>query len=170
MMNAEQPLLAPEALPPTPGSSLRLDQQLCFPLYAAGNLLTRLYRPLLQPLGLTYPQYLVMLALWEQQPCTVNGLGERLLLDSGTLTPLLKRMETAGLVTRQRDATVERRVQVGLTPAGQALREAAQTVPATLACRVLGQNPGAESARQLAGLREQLQSLVQALNQSLTPP
>ena len=153
--------------PAAPAELLHLDQQLCFPLYAAGNLLTRLYRPLLQPLGLTYPQYLVMLVLWEQQPCSVNALGARLLLDSGTLTPLLKRMEAAGLVTRQRDAADERRVLVGLTTAGLALREAAQAVPQTLACRVLGNAADPEGLQHLAHLRDQLQGLVRTLNRSL---
>lgn len=150
------------------GTDLHLDQQLCFPLYAAGNLMTRLYRPLLQSLSLTYPQYLVMMALWETHPSTVNALGARLLLDSGTLTPLLKRLETSGLVTRQRDAADERRVQVELTQAGMALREAAQSVPATLACRVLGQHATPQDLQELADLRKQLQSLVRRLEQSLS--
>ena len=116
---------------------LRLDQQLCFPLYAASNLMTRLYRPLLDELGLTYPQYLAMLVLWEASPCTVSALGERLLLDSGTLTPLLKRLETAGLVRRTRDVADERRVLVSLTDDGLALRARADGVPHRLVCRVL---------------------------------
>ncbi|MBN9268669.1 MAG: MarR family transcriptional regulator, partial [Mesorhizobium sp.] len=91
---------------PTP----RLDQQLCFALYSASGLMTKLYRPLLDPLGLTYPQYLAMLALWERAPSTVGELGEALGLDSATLTPLLKRMEAGGLVTRRRDPEDERRV------------------------------------------------------------
>ena len=87
---------------------LLLDRQICFPLYAATNLLNRRYGPVLRPLGLTYPQYLVMLVLWEEEPQTVGGLGARLYLDSGTLTPLLKRMEAAGHVTRSRDPDDER--------------------------------------------------------------
>ena len=87
---------------------LLLDRQICFPLYAATNLLNRRYGPVLRPLGLTYPQYLVMLVLWEEEPQTVGGLGTRLYLDSGTLTPLLKRMEAAGHVTRSRDPDDER--------------------------------------------------------------
>ena len=82
-----------------PDDPLRLDRQICFPLYAASNLINRLYRPVLSKLGLTYPQYLVMLALWEKAPRTVGALGEALYLDSGTLTPLLKRMEQAGRMT-----------------------------------------------------------------------
>lgn len=106
---------------------------MCFPLYAASNLVTRLYRPILQELGLTYPQYLVMLALWERSPRTVGALGEALFLDSGTLTPLLKRMESAGLVTRQRDAEDERRVLVSLTPRGEAMQSDAICIPQRLA-------------------------------------
>ena len=92
---------------------LLLDLQVCFPLYAATNLLNRLYGPVLRELGLTYPQYLVMLVLWEEQPQTVGALGARLYLDSGTLTPLLKRMEAAGLVSRTRDPEDERRYRAG---------------------------------------------------------
>ncbi|ABC20826.1 MarR family winged helix-turn-helix transcriptional regulator [Rhodospirillum rubrum] len=109
--------------------ALRLDRQICFPLYAASNLMTRLYRPLLESLGLTYPQYLVMMVLWEVSRCRVGDLGARLHLDSGTLTPLLKRMEAAGLVNRRRDSADERRVEVSLTEHGQALRLKARSVP-----------------------------------------
>ncbi|MDQ0313955.1 MarR family winged helix-turn-helix transcriptional regulator [Amorphus orientalis] len=111
---------------------LRLDRQVCFPLYAATNLITRLYRPVLAKLGLTYPQYLVMLVLWEAAPQSVGGLGEKLYLDSGTLTPLLKRLEQAGLVSRRRDPEDERRVLVDLTEKGAALRADAAEVPATM--------------------------------------
>ena len=118
------------------GEALRLDNQLCFALYAASGLVTRAYRPLLEPLNLTYPQYLVMMALWERAPRTVKDLGQALDLDSGTLTPLLKRLETAGFVTRRRDAEDERRVQIELTVAGDALRGPAAEVPAALACQL----------------------------------
>lgn len=111
---------------------LLLDRQVCFPLYAASNLLNRLYTPVLGALGLTYPQYLVMLVLWEEQPQSVGALGSRLHLDSGTLTPLLKRMEATGLVSRMRDPEDERRVLVGLTDSGKALREKALHVPETI--------------------------------------
>lgn len=104
----------------------KLDQQLCFALYSASGLMTKLYRPLLDPLGLTYPQYLAMLALWERAPSTVGELGEALGLDSATLTPLLKRLEAGGLVTRRRDPADERRVLVEPTAEGQALREQAK--------------------------------------------
>ena len=118
------------------GDLLALDNQLCFALYAASGLVTRAYRPLLEPLGLTYPQYLAMLALWEQAPRTVKALGQALDLDSGTLTPLLKRLESAGYVTRTRDAGDERRVLIALTPAGEALKDKAAEVPTALACRL----------------------------------
>ena len=111
---------------------LALDQQVCFPLYAASRAVTAAYRPLLAPLGLTYPQYLVMLALWEHAPRTVRALGTTLHLESGTLSPLLKRMEANGLLTRERSTDDERQVDVDLTAAGAHLRERALAVPAQL--------------------------------------
>ena len=134
---------------------LLLDRQVCFPLYAATNLLNRLYGPVLKPLGLTYPQYLVMLVLWEDEPQTVGSLGARLYLDSGTLTPLLKRMEAAGLVSRTRDAEDERRVLIGLTERGRALRADALHVPETIA--------GGRSPEGLGELREGVRRLVAML-------
>lgn len=115
-----------------PENPLALDQQVCFALYSASRAVTAAYRPLLAPLELTYPQYLVMLALWEQSPRTVRDLGTTLHLESGTLSPLLKRMEANGLVTRRRSTDDERQVNVDLTDAGTALRERAQAVPAQL--------------------------------------
>ncbi|MEJ2626546.1 MAG: MarR family transcriptional regulator [Pseudolabrys sp.] len=115
---------------------LRLDNQVCFPLYAATNLLQRLYRPLLAPLGLTYSQYLVMLMLWERAPVTVGEIGACLHLDNGTLTPLLKRMERGGLITRSRDPRDERRVLVAPTPHGRELRARALKIPEDLARRI----------------------------------
>ncbi|WP_339543856.1 MarR family winged helix-turn-helix transcriptional regulator [Pseudomonas sp. RA_35y_Pfl2_P32] len=119
--------------------SLALDNQLCFKLYAASRAVIRGYKPLLEPLGLTYPQYLVMLVLWEwqQQPPeqpTVKALGERLALDSGTLTPLLKRLEHMQFVQRQRSARDEREVHLSLSPAGVALREQVGPLKARLLC------------------------------------
>ena len=111
-------------------SALGLDNQLCFALYSASLAMTKLYKPLLEPLGLTYPQYLVMLVLWEQETMSVSELGERLFLDSGTLTPLLKRMETAALLLRQRSALDERRVDITLTPAGRKLKAGAAKISA----------------------------------------
>lgn len=140
-----------------PDDPLRLDRQICFPLYAASNLINRLYRPVLSKLGLTYPQYLVMLALWEQAPRTVGTLGEALYLDSGTLTPLLKRMEQAGLLTRKRDPEDERRVQVDLTSEGRALKAEAQRVPETLTAGFEGDPADVEK------LRDSVQALVATL-------
>ena len=97
---------------------LKLDKQLCFPLYAASNLLVKVYRPLLEPLGLTYSQYLVMLVLWERDSVSVGDLGHCLYLDSGTLTPLLKRMENSGFINRRRDSNDERRIIIKLTNKG----------------------------------------------------
>ncbi|CAN5817222.1 MarR family transcriptional regulator [soil metagenome] len=153
---------APDPRTPTSGrrgvaQQLRLENQLCFALYAASGLVTRAYRPLLEPLGLTYPQYLTMMALWEKAPRTVSDLGEALGLDSGTLTPLLKRMEAAGLVRRTRDKADERRVQITLTDAGRALQEQAAGVPFALACAL--DLPGEE----IVGLRTALQDMARKL-------
>ena len=136
---------------------LRLDRQVCFPLYAAANLIQRLYRPLLAPLGLTYSRYLVMLALWEREPLSVGELCACLHLDVGTLSPLLKRMEQAGLAARARDRDDDRRVMVAPTPRGRALRRDALAVPKTLAKRVGLKLEEAES------LRLQTQALVAKL-------
>lgn len=114
---------------------LRLDLQLCFALHAASRAMTQAYAPVLAPLGLTYPQYLVMLALWEADGVAVKDLGARLHLDSGTLTPLLKRLERAGLLARRRDDRDERVVRIALTPAGRALRRRAATIPQQMLCR-----------------------------------
>ena len=116
----------------------RLDQQLCFALYSSSLVMTKLYKPVLSALGLTYPQYLVLLVLWERDGLSVGELGERLFLDSGTLTPVLKRMQAAGWIRRDRSARDERRVTLTLTAAGQALRRQAQHVPHTVACAVGG--------------------------------
>ncbi len=111
-----------------------LDRQLCFALYAASLATTKLYKPLLARLGLTYPQYLVMLVLWEEDGPSVSELGARLGLDSGTLTPLLKRLEAQALLRRQRSEADERRVHVELTVAGKRLRARALDIPARIAC------------------------------------
>ena len=108
---------------------LQLDNQLCFALYSTSLAMTRLYKPLLDELGLTYPQYLAMLVLWEKDGLTVSELGERLYLDSGTLTPLLKRLEASGLVARVRDVADERRVHITLSPAGRKLKTQAAKIP-----------------------------------------
>jgi DNA-binding MarR family transcriptional regulator len=137
---------------------LSIDEQLCFPLYAAANSIVKAYRPLLKPLGLTYPQYLVMLVLWEFGPLSVGDIGSRLLLDSGTLTPLLKRLESVCLVKRHRSANDERRVIVNLTEVGSRLKIKAQDVPEALACRIL--NAPIDARR----LRRDLRALLEALN------
>jgi len=111
---------------------LLLDNQLCFALYSASLAMTKLYKPMLDELGITYPQYLAMLALWERDGLTVSELGERLSLDSGTLTPLLKRLEAAGFVSRIRDVTDERRVHITLTAAGRRLKSRAEKIPACI--------------------------------------
>jgi DNA-binding MarR family transcriptional regulator len=113
---------------PTTDLSLLLDNQLCFAIYSTAHAFNRVYKPLLDRLGLTYPQYLVMLVLWERDGLPVRDIGERLFLDSGTLTPLLKRLETAELIKRTRTTEDERQVLIALTPRGQALREKARAV------------------------------------------
>ena len=110
--------------------ALQLDHQLCFALYSASLAMTKLYKPLLEDLGLTYPQYLAMLVLWETDGVTVSELGDRLHLDSGTLTPLLKRLEAAELVSRLRDVEDERRVLIRLTASGRKLKSRAARLPA----------------------------------------
>ncbi|MGB7299303.1 MAG: MarR family transcriptional regulator [Burkholderiaceae bacterium] len=114
----------------SPENRLILERQLCFALYSTSLAMTKLYRPLLDPLGLTYPQYLVMLVLWEQDGITISDLGDRLTLDSGTLTPLVKRLEKLALIKRQRDPEDERRVRVSLTKQGRNLRQRADSIPA----------------------------------------
>lgn len=138
-------------------NELALDRQVCFALYAASRAVTQLYRPLLDPLGLTYPQYLALLVLWERGPVTVSELGAALDLDSGTLSPLLKRLEAAGLVSRHRRADDERSVEVRLTDDGERLREKAATVPRTIA-KATGLRAG-----DLAELRRTLTELTNDL-------
>jgi DNA-binding MarR family transcriptional regulator len=141
-----------------------LDEQLCFALYRASRAVTRAYAPLLAPLGLTYPQYLVLLVLWQRDGASVKQLGSRLALDSGTLTPLLKRLEHQGLVERRRADDDERVVRIQLTADGRALRTRARKVPMALACRA-GYDPGSErSIRELARLRSELTALARRLD------
>ncbi|WHZ10272.1 MAG: Organic hydroperoxide resistance transcriptional regulator [Burkholderiaceae bacterium] len=113
----------------TTDQALKLDNQLCFALYSASLAMTKFYKPLLAEIGLTYPQYLVMLVLWEQDGLAVSEIGARLALDSGTLTPLLKRLEAAGLIARLRAAQDERRVHVTLTASGRRLKTRAARIP-----------------------------------------
>ena len=111
---------------------LRLDNQVCFALYSTSLAMTRVYKPLLEALGLTYPQYLAMLVLWEKDGLMVSELGDKLFLDSGTLTPLLKRMEASGFVSRMRAIEDERRVHISLTAKGHALKTQAASIPACI--------------------------------------
>jgi DNA-binding MarR family transcriptional regulator len=143
---------------------LHLEDQLCFALYHASRALTRAYAPLLEPLGLTYPQYLVLLVLWQGDGMAVKALGERLALDSGTLTPLLKRLEHQGLVRRQRGEDDERVVRIHLTAAGRALRGKAKKVPLDLACSAGYELANERSMRELARLRDELTALAARLS------
>ncbi|HDZ57361.1 MAG TPA: MarR family transcriptional regulator [Pseudomonas xinjiangensis] len=143
-------------------SQLALDNQLCFLLYACSRSVIKAYKPLLDPLGLTYPQYLVMLVLWEwhdeaPQLPTVKALGSRLRLDSGTLTPLLKRLQQLGLIGRQRASNDERQVHLELTREGVAMRDRARHIPQQLACET-----GAD-LNELVSLRTRLNTLLQQL-------
>lgn len=136
---------------------LLLDHQVCFALYSATRAMTQAYAPLLTPLGLTYPQYLVMLVLWEKDDLAVKDLGARLALDSGTLTPLLKRLTALGFVTRARDGQDERIVRARLTQRGRALRRRALRVPSAIACRT------DMPIQKLMALRDKLAHLAQKL-------
>ena len=140
---------------------LLLDNQLCFLVYRLHRGITDLYRPVLAELGLTYPQYLVMLVLWEEQPLTVSRLGERLHLDSGTLSPLLKRLEAAGLVSRSRSRVDERSVVVSLTAAGRSLRRKAKDVPSKIGGCIAG------TADDYWSTREHLEALVARVDSAL---
>jgi len=146
-----------------PDEALLLDHQICFALYNASRAVTRAYGPLLEPLGLTYPQYLTMLVLWEEKSSTVKALGQRLALDSGTLTPLLKRLEERGLVTRRRDTDDERVVRIELTAEGKKLRARARQVPLGLACRIGFDIEKKESLARLVKLREELTALTERI-------
>ena len=138
----------------------RLDRQVCFALYSASRAATAVYRPVLEDLGLTYPQYLVMLVLWESEPKGVKELGEELGLDSGTLSPLLKRLEAMGLVERRRSGEDERRVGVHVTPAGRSLSSRASGIPRHLA------DAAGLSADELEQLRTTLERLTEALHRA----
>jgi len=137
--------------------ALTLASQLCFAVYSTAHAFNRVYKPLLERLGLTYPQYLVMLVLWERDGVPVKQIGERLFLDSGTLTPLLKRLEAAQLIKRTRSSEDERQVLIALTPHGQTLRERAKAVPqAVLAATNYSLSEMAAMRSQLVALRDRL--------------
>ena len=138
-------------------AQLLLGNQLCFAVYSTAHAFNRVYKPLLDRLGLTYPQYLVMLVLWERDGVPVKEIGERLFLDSGTLTPLLKRLQTAGLIKRTRSSADERQVLIALTAQGQGLREKAKTVPpAILAASGCSIGELSSLRKSLVALRDQL--------------
>jgi len=137
---------------------LRLDRQLCFTVYAAHHAFTAAYKPCLEPLGLTYPQYLVLLVLWEQEGLKVKEIGERLRLDSGTLTPLLKRMETGGLLRRLRDPADERQVRIELTEHGRGLQTPVLKVRQEIGCALGG------SEEPIQDLRARLEATIELLN------
>ena len=140
---------------------LRLDNQICFAVYSTAHAFNRVYKPLLDRLGLTYPQYLVMLSLWERDGVPLKDIGERLFLDSGTLTPLLKRLEAAGLVKRTRSTEDERQVLIALTPQGQALKEKARNVPQSIL------EASDCSVAELVALKSEIVSLRDRLNAAL---
>jgi DNA-binding MarR family transcriptional regulator len=140
--------------------ALLLENQVCFPLYAASRLVTRLYQPLLDPLGLTYPQYVVLMILWEDAPCAVSHVGDRALLNTNTLTPLLKRLQQLGYVTRTRRSDDERVIEINLTKSGLALKKQCACVPQRLAESI------AYPVQKAFELKRSLEALIQALQQS----
>ncbi|WP_329217849.1 MarR family transcriptional regulator [Streptomyces sp. NBC_01485] len=154
-MTAPLPAVGPEN---ATENWLRLDHQICFSLHAASRAFNGVYRVILKDLGVTYPQYLVLLVLWEEGPLPVKKLGEHLRLDSGTLSPLLKRLEAAGLVRRERSARDERSVEIRLTEEGTSLRDRALEVPRRI-LTATGFDPG-----EIGALRERLDELTAALD------
>ena len=136
----------------------RLDSMLCFTVYSTAHAFNRAYKPLLDRLGLTYPQYLVMLALWERDGVPLKDIGERLFLDSGTLTPLLKRLEKAQLIKRTRSSEDERQVLIALTPQGQALHDKARAVPQSVLAAT------ACSVAELSAIKNEIVALRDRLN------
>jgi len=139
-------------------SMLALDKQFCFALYSASLAMTKTYKPLLHKIGLTYPQYLVMLVLWQEDKLLVKSIGEKLFLDSGTLTPLLKRLEKAQLIKRTRSSEDERQVLIALTPQGQALHDKAKAVPQSVLAAT------ACSVAELAAIKNEIVALRDRLN------
>lgn len=137
---------------------LKLDNQICFAVYSAAHAFNRVYKPLLDRLGLTYPQYLVMLVLWDRDGVPLKEIGEKLFLDSGTLTPLLKRLEAARLVKRTRSTEDERQVLIALTPEGRALQERARAVPQSILAA------SACSVSELVAIRNEIIALRDRLN------
>lgn len=139
---------------------LKLENQLCFPVYAASRLITREYQPFLDRLGITYPQYLVLMILWQEDGVPVNDIAKKLILNTNTITPLLKRMEKEGIIKRKRSKEDERKVIVQLTPKGRDLQEGAAQIPEQLAGRLL---QGELSVDDLVRLKEMLDSMIRSL-------
>ena len=133
---------------------LKLENQLCFPIYALSRQITNMYRPMLDELGLTYPQYLVLMVLWEEKKVNVKQLGEKLWLDSGTLTPLLKRMEANGWLTRERSSKDERSVEIALTDKGLLLEQKAEKIPQEIKCKMKMDD------QEIASLRNYLKKIL----------
>ena len=147
--------------PPTADQLLRLDNQICFAIYSTAHAFNRVYKPLLDRLGLTYPQYLAMLVIWERDGIPVKEIGERLFLDSGTLTPLLKRLEQAGLVKRTRSTEDERQVLIALTSSGQALKDKARAVPSSILAASQCSIPELTAVKnEIVALRDRLNAAV----------
>jgi DNA-binding MarR family transcriptional regulator len=144
--------------PPAADQMLRLDNQICFAVYSAAHAFNRVYKPLLDRLRLTYPQYLVMLVLWERDGVAVKEIGERLHLDSGTLTPLLKRLEQAGLIKRTRSTEDERQVLIDLTSSGELLKDKARAVPPSILAA------SQCSVAELADVKDEIVALRDRLN------
>jgi DNA-binding MarR family transcriptional regulator len=140
---------------------LKLDNQLCFPVYAASRLIIREYQPLLDKLGITYPQYLVLLVLWEQDSITVNEIAHKLILNTNTITPLLKRMESQGIVTRNREGSDERKVIVRLTEKGRQMQTEAVKIPEQLGAEIASE---AMNVKELLDLKEKLYTIISYLN------
>jgi DNA-binding MarR family transcriptional regulator len=145
----------------TADQPLKLDNQICFAIYSTAHAFNRVYKPLLDQLGLTYPQYLVMLVLWERDGVPLKDIGERLFLDSGTLTPLLKRLEAAQLIKRSRSTEDERQVLIALTSRGQALKEKARAVPQSILAA------SACSVAELTAMKNEIIALRDRLNAAL---
>jgi len=140
---------------------LKLENQLCFPLYAASRLITQEYQPHLDALGITYPQYLVLMVLWETDSITVNEITRQLILNTNTITPVLKRMEMQGIITRQRSKEDERKVIVSLTPQGKQLQAKAASIPEKLVMSLISDNVKIED---LIRLKDQLHRIIQSLS------
>jgi len=140
---------------------LKLENQLCFPVYAASRLIIREYQPHLEALGITYPQYLVLMVLWETDSVSVNEITQRLILNTNTITPILKRMEAQGIITRQRSKEDERKVIVALTDFGKQLQEQAALIPKKLTAGLVSESVDAEG---LLKMKEQLNAIIKFLN------